>query len=80
MLKKYICGYCNGEGLVTSYTVDSEGECTENRGQCPSCTAQGAPPWIEMAVNGPPAAKEHVIEVVAVIPEKKDDQGILVAP
>jgi len=59
MLKAYVCYVCLGKGEV--YTVDFEegGLPTES---CPDCVGRGLPPRVELPFNGPPAAKEMIVE------------------
>lgn len=77
MLKKYVCDYCYGLGFVAEWTYAEDGEPAEVQAHCPMCTARGIAPWIEMAVNGPPHPKEHVIDAeytvidMVMIEEKK---------
>jgi hypothetical protein len=82
MIKKYVCDYCRGFGIVTTWHVIEDpippvdpdaatGELFEVEEQCPRCTKLGAPPWVEMAINGPPSPREGVIDVEYIIIEDK---------
>ena len=59
MLKAYVCYVCLGKGEV--YTTDFE-EGGLPKESCPDCVARGLPARIELPVNGPPAAKEMLVE------------------
>jgi hypothetical protein len=59
MLKAYVCYICRGSGQVWLQDFDGEGNTTE---LCPDCVGRGLPAKIELPVNGPPAAKEMIVE------------------
>lgn len=58
MLRAYVCHVCLGVGEI--FDVNTEKDSTIS--PCPSCAGSGLPPRIEIPVNGPPAAKEMIVE------------------
>ena len=69
MLKKYVCDHCGGRGTIIDWVPAQDNNIIELEEQCPMCTARGIAPWVEMAVNGPPHPKEHVIDAEYVVIE-----------
>lgn len=58
MLKVYVCFLCHGSGEIWSVDDESNNIIID----CMDCKAKGLPSQIEIAISGPPAAKEMVID------------------
>jgi hypothetical protein len=73
MLKEYVCSICHGSGQQGNEVVvqepDDWPEAKWVWEPCSSCVGRGIPSRIEVPINGPPAAKERVIDMeTAVVP------------
>ena len=74
MLKAYVCPSCRGSGKIeavepnpkyvpaTIYDENFQPEFLFVNVSCFDCVDRGLPPKVELPVNGPPAAKECIIE------------------
>ena len=63
MLKIYVCEYCRGKGRADVTDAEVWQSAANEWPACPQCVGKGAPPWVEIAVSGPPSTKEQIIEM-----------------